>query len=87
MGLRRKQDQEMHWEGGRDQGWGIEGARQFGRRGLNEVARDTQQINLVSETRIKFYQIGWVKNTLQRFQVYHTTKGTNRLTLDWCAKS
>lgn len=54
---------------------------------LFEMARETQQINLVSEIRIKFHQIGQIKNALQSIQVYHTTKGTKRLTIDWFAKS
>ena len=51
------------------------------------MARETQQINLVSEIRIKFHQIGQIKNALQSIQVYHITKGTKRLTIDWFAKS
>lgn len=77
----------MGWVGGRQRP-GLGSVRSTDSLGeeLNEATRDRWRINLVAETRITFHQIEKVKNTLQRLQVYPTTKGTHGLILRWWAK-
>lgn len=52
------------------------------------MARETQQINVVSE--IPIVSSNWTnQRTLQRvvFPVYQTIKGTGRLTMDWLSNA